>query len=84
MSFLNCSPTVIPGTVCVKQIPFYLGCQADRAKDLGFSCCLVSRFTQSSEIYYDNFSLSPQAVDPVPSSTLLGAALSHSVMSDSL
>ena len=84
MSFLNCSPTVIPGTVCVKQIPFYLSCQADRAKDLGSSCCLVSRFTQSSEIYYDNFSLSPQAVDPVPSSTLLGAALSHSVMSDSL
>ena len=84
MSFLNYCPTIKPGTVYVKQIPFYLSCQADRAKDFGFFCCLVSRFTQSSEIYYDNFSLSPQALDPVPSSTLLGAALSHSVMSDSL
>ena len=85
MSFLNCSPTTVkPSTVCLKQIPFCLSCQADRAKDLWFFCCLVSHFTQSSEIYYDNFSLSPQALDPVPSSTLLSVALSHSVVSDSL
>ena len=69
MSFLNYSPTVKPSTVCVKQIPFCLSCQADRAKDLGVFCCLVSHLTLCPEIYYENsLPPSPQALNHVPSS----------------
>ena len=44
---------------------FYLSCQEDRAKDLGFFCYLVSHLTLCPEIYYENFSASqPSSLEP--------------------
>ena len=43
----------------------YLSCQEDRAKDLGFFCCLVSHLTQHPEIDFENFSaFQPSSLEP--------------------
>ena len=43
----------------------YLSCQEDRAKDLGFFCCLISHLTQHPEIDFENFSaFQPSSLEP--------------------
>ena len=69
MSFLNCSPTTVkPSTVCLKQIPFCLSCQADRAKDCGSSVVwsLISLNPQKFTMTISLSVLKPQTLCHLP------------------